>query len=135
MVTHGRVVETHLYHLVLDHSELLEKRVIHEYPRLEIPAAARHLYEAYLLDYGLWLDWKHDSSRTSRTPHDPIVFPANSQALDRHVLRLRGLDRRTATCVQCDAVFPREARSYVVRGLCPECYRPADLARQAGIVD
>jgi hypothetical protein len=107
-------------------SELLEKRIIHEYPRLDVPATVRPTHEAYLLDYGLWLDWKRDSTRLPTTLDDLIVFPMNRRALDRHVVSLAGLDRHTATCTHCDAVFPREARSYVVRGLCPECYRPAD---------
>jgi hypothetical protein len=107
-------------------AELLEKRIIHEYPRLDVPAAVRHAYAAYLLDYGLWLDWKRESDRGTGRPEDSAVFPPSRQALEKHVIRLNGLDRRTATCAHCDAVFPREARPYVMRRLCPECYRPAD---------
>jgi hypothetical protein len=106
-------------------SELLEKRIIHEYPRLEVPDRVRHTHLAFLVDYGLWLDWKRDTSRLLETPDDPIVFPTNRSALTRHVIHLGGLDRRTATCVHCAAVFPRDARPYAIRGLCPECYRPA----------
>ncbi len=95
-----------------------------------MPAAVRHTHEAYLLDYGLWLDWKRDGSRRPGTPDDSAVFPPNRQALTRHVIRLSQLDRRTATCAHCDAVFPREARPYVMRRLCPECYRPADREEQ-----
>ena len=109
-------------------AELLEKRIIHEYPRLDVPAAVRHAYAAYLLDYGLWLDWERESDRGTGRPEDSTVFPPNRQDRDKHVIRLNGLDRRTATCAHCDAVFPREARPYVMRRLCPECYRPADDA-------
>ncbi len=106
-------------------SELLEKRIIHEYPRLEVPPAARHTHLAFLVDYGLWLDWKRDTSQLPGQADDPIYFPTNRSALNRHVIHLDGLDRRTATCMHCAAIFPRDARPYALRGLCPECYRPA----------
>jgi hypothetical protein len=108
-------------------SELLEKRIIHEYPRLETPAAVRHTHEAYLLDYGLWLDWKHDSARRPTSREDSVVFPSTQHVLEKHIIQLNGFDQHTVNCAHCDAAFPREARSYAIRGLCPECYRPADL--------
>jgi hypothetical protein len=107
-------------------TELLEKRLIHEYPRLDIPSRIRSTHLAFLVDYGLWLDWKRDSpghveKRNSST------FPSVDGKLERHIVRLERLGgSTTTTCVHCDAVFPRDARSYTLRGLCPECFRPSD---------
>lgn len=106
-------------------TELLEKRIIHEYPRLEVPSRIRSTHLAFVVDYGLWLDWKRDSSRPAET-RNSLTFPNSREGLDRHVIRLESLGGRTTTCIHCAAVFPRDARSYTLRGLCPECFRPSD---------
>jgi hypothetical protein len=104
--------------------ELLEKRMIHEYPRLDIPSRIRSTHLAFLVDYGLWLDWKRDSSRPGEA-RNSSDFPGSAEELERHVIRLKGVGGKTTTCKHCDAVFPRDARSYTLRGLCPECFRPS----------
>jgi hypothetical protein len=107
-------------------TELLEKRMIHEYPRHDIPSRVRSTHVAFLVDYGLWLDWKRDSPRRGET-RNSSAFPDTVEQLELHVIRAKGLGGRTTTCRQCASVFPRDARSYTLRGLCPECFRPAEV--------
>jgi hypothetical protein len=107
-------------------TELLEKRMIHEYPRHDIPSRVRSTHVAFLVDYGLWLDWKRDSPRRGET-RNSSAFPDTVERLELHVIRAKGLGGRTTTCGHCAAVFPRDARSYTLRGLCPECFRPAEV--------
>jgi len=106
-------------------TELLEKRMIHEYPRHEMPSRARSTHLAFLVDYGLWLDWKRDSLQRAGT-RNSSTFPSTDEQFELHVVRLKGLGGRTTSCAHCAAVFPRDSRPYTLRGLCPECFRSAD---------
>lgn len=105
--------------------ELLEKRMIHEYPRSEFPGGLRNDYYAYLLDYGLWLDWQRERARERLSVEDFVPAIEEAQDLKAYLLKTTGIEQSTVACSQCDAVFPRTARPFVLQKLCPEWFRPA----------
>jgi hypothetical protein len=102
--------------------ELLEKRLIHEYPRSELPGDVRAAYSGYVLDYGIWLDWartlQHDPSATDEIPR---ISHENAASYTIDTRPITGTDRLTCSCGH---VFEPSARSYQVRRLCPECFTP-----------
>jgi hypothetical protein len=109
--------------------ELLEKRLIHEYPRAKLPPHVRESHEAYLVDYGLWLDWER-GLRAVDVERDEALVPLWTLDLDRKTIGSLtvgplNLERSMLTCQSCHARFPRECRSFVLKGLCPECFEPA----------
>jgi hypothetical protein len=107
--------------------ELLEKRLIHEFPRRELPPELRDQARGYMLDYDLWLDW---TRAFCRSDEDRDGIPALSEAnAAEHTIDASKINQTDiVTCVHCHAAFPRSARSYNLRGLCPECFEPADAA-------
>jgi hypothetical protein len=82
-----------------------------------------------MLDYGLWLDWTRAFRRVDgEHDHDgiPRLSPANA---GEHMIDASKINQtEIVTCANCHAVFPLSARSYILRGLCPECFEPADTA-------
>jgi hypothetical protein len=106
---------------------LLEKRLIHEFPRGELPPVLRDQVRGYMLDYGLWLDWSRAFCRFDED-HDGIPALSSTNAAEHTIEASKINQTDIVTCVHCHGVFPRSARSYNLRGLCPECFEPADVA-------
>lgn len=105
--------------------ELLEKRLIHEYPSREFPVDLRDDYRAYLLDYGLWLDWERAVIGDVKATDEvlPRLTPADAT---NYVIDIGKISRdNLVSCSNCMAVFPTHCRPFKLRGLCPECYLPA----------
>jgi hypothetical protein len=104
--------------------ELLEKRLIHEYPRSELPGDVRSAYNGYLLDYGTWLDWARTVQRDPSATDEllPRISTANIGKYTIDTAPIATSER--LTCPHCGHVFEPSARSYQVRGLCPECFAP-----------
>jgi hypothetical protein len=105
--------------------ELLEKRLIHDYPREDLPAFAREGSRAYLVDYGLWLDWERTRGIPAGPDVDESALPANKMELaDWHVdpSPIEREDR--VRCPHCGSVFTLEQPAYARKGLCPECFEP-----------
>ncbi|MEA2131599.1 MAG: hypothetical protein QOJ85_4490, partial [Solirubrobacteraceae bacterium] len=105
--------------------ELLEKRLIHDYPREDLPAFAREASRAYLVDYGLWLDWERTRGIPAGPDVDESALPANKTELaDWHVdpSPIEREDR--VRCPHCGSVFTLEQPAYARKGLCPECFEP-----------
>jgi hypothetical protein len=107
--------------------QLLEKRLIHEYPRRELPPELRDQARGYLLDYGLWLDWTRAFCR-QEDDHDGIPELSGANAAEHTIDASKINQTDIVTCVHCNTAFARSARSYNLRGLCPECYEPATAA-------
>ena len=104
--------------------ELLEKRLVHEVPGSRCPAAIRDRYDAFSIDYGLWLDWRvllvgHEDDDPRRTGLG-LENPAGN-VIDVSPV----VSERLRKCPHCDSSFSLDARSYLVRELCPSCFLPA----------
>lgn len=113
--------------------ELLEKRLIHEFPREELPSEVRDRFRGYLVDYGLWLDWERAVATAAGLTEGAEEAPPDLslKGLDAHVIDPSGVDTTSLiVCEQCEALFPEQARSYQMEKLCPECFRPARHADQ-----
>ena len=106
--------------------ELLEKRLIHDHPRDEIPAFARESSHAYLIDYGLWLDWERTRAADGPPgPENPL--PDLSEDLPNWQIDPTQIEREDrVTCPHCGRVFTTDEPSYDRKGLCPECFEPID---------
>ena len=115
--------------------ELLEKRLIHDYPRSELPGEVRAGYTGYLLDYGTWLDWARalQADGAESTELIPRISLANADEYTIDASAIPATER--VTCPHCGHVFEPSSRSYTVRGLCPECFasvadtHPAEASR------
>ena len=76
-----------------------------------------------MLDYGLWLDWSRSSNGVDDEPpqlEEPRAL--RGLTLDSSLLRSQDI----IVCVNCQASFSKDTRSYAVRRLCPTCFEPAD---------
>ena len=105
--------------------ELLEKRLIHEYPSRDFPVELREDYRAYLLDYGLWLDWERAVIGDVKAS-DEVLPRVTLTDVTNYVIDVGKISRdNLVTCNNCRAVFPAHCRPFKLRGLCPECYLPA----------
>ena len=102
--------------------ELLEKRLIHEYPRRELPPELRDHVRGYLLDYGLWLDWTRAFCRIDED-HDGIPELSAANAAEHTIDASKINQTDIVTCRHCHAVFPRSARSFNLRALLPGVLR------------
>ena len=102
--------------------ELLEKRLIHEYPRSELPGDVRAEFSGYLLDYGTWLDWARALRRDETVRREVVarITLENVAHFTVDTSEIPGTER--VTCPHCGHVFEPSARSYEIRGLCPECF-------------
>lgn len=104
--------------------ELLEKRLVHEFPRADLPANIRDKFEGFKLSYGVWLDWQRNLELEANGDHF-------HELLDRGHHQLLCIDtskvnRSYMECAHCQAHFPVNVKAYQVRRLCPECFLPAD---------
>ncbi|MDH3715213.1 MAG: ATP-binding protein [Gammaproteobacteria bacterium] len=108
--------------------ELLEKRLVHEYPRAQLPAKVRTHFEAFLVSYGIWLDWQRPFDRKELAVEKcfDTAKGFKGSLLERLTIDVSLVNRSHITCARCHAQFPQNARSFVVRGLCPECFEPAE---------
>jgi hypothetical protein len=106
--------------------ELLEKRVIHDYPREELPDFARERNRAYLMDYGVWLDWER--TRAGDLPPGPENgLPHDWVEVERWQVDLEQIDHEhELTCPHCGHAFTPDEPSYALKRLCPECFEPVD---------
>ena len=106
--------------------ELLEKRIVHDYPREELPGFAREQSRAYLIDYGVWLDWER--TRAGDVPPGPENgLPSDWPEVERWQVDLDQLDHEhELTCPHCGHAFTPDEPSYALKRLCPECFEPAD---------
>lgn len=108
--------------------ELLEKRLFHDYPRKNLSTEIRTRYDAYVVDYGLWLDWGRAFARPN--PDEEVAIPASAGKATQFVIRAGAIDRTLLQCSSCEASFRPDSRSYRLKGLCPECFEEADPPEQ-----
>jgi hypothetical protein len=108
--------------------ELLEKRLIHDYPTEGMPAFARQGHRAYLVDYGLWLDW--DRTRIGdEVTHEESSLPANEGEFSDWQVDPSSIEREDRlTCPHCGNVFTVDEAAYVRKRLCPLCFEKVDDA-------
>lgn len=101
--------------------ELVEKRLVDAYSRVEVAPNVRNQFDAYLVHYGLWLDW-----RPAPTVLDPMPeFPdLRKETPQKYKIRIDDIDTDTKTCPHCGDHFSAKARSFQVAGLCPQCFNP-----------
>ena len=110
--------------------ELLEKRLIHDLPRRELPPELRDQRAATCSTTASGSTGR-GRSVANEDDHDgiPELSAANAAA---HTIDASKIDQTDiVTCVHCHHAFARSARSYNLRGLCPACYEPADVADAA----
>jgi len=108
--------------------ELLEKRLIHEFPREDLPPETRDRFRGYLVDYGLWLDWERAVATAAGVtePAEEALPDLSLNGMNAHVIDPSAVDTTSLiVCIECEALFPEHARSYQLEKLCPECFRPA----------
>lgn len=100
--------------------ELLEKRIVHEMLRTRVPDVVREKYDGYVIDHGLWLDWRNRSedSRSIESYIPSVPEEADELVINGDLVRTAHLAR----CGPCGAMFPKTARPYVVKRLCPVCF-------------
>lgn len=110
--------------------ELLEKRLIHDHPRDDVPNFARDGWHAYLIDYGLWLDWER--TRAADGPPGPEnALPESVTDMRHWQIDPSQIEREDlVTCPHCGRVFTTDEPSYDRKRLCPECFEPV-----VGMVD
>ena len=113
--------------------ELLEKRLVHEHPPGQLPAKVRIHYEAFQVSYGVWLDWERPFDRKELAVEKcfDTAKGFKKNLLERLKIDVSLVNRSHITCARCHAQFPENARSFVVRGLCPECFEPARKSAKA----
>ena len=100
--------------------ELLEGRLVHEH-RDQLPAALREDYDAYDLDYGLWLDWLTALSADDIDQHRVSIEWAKIDTSSL-VIDSEGVDLKFRECGSCGTRFSEQALSFQVKRLCPECF-------------
>lgn len=84
--------------------------------------SVRDEFVGFLLDFGLWLDWRpviREGAASEAEPED-VLLKASPKELTLNC-RLIRVDT-TVTCRNCGACFEKSARAHVVRRLCPECF-------------
>ena len=127
--TGGRLfLITHEEHDELENAvdDLLEKRVIHEYPSTRLTEAIRSKYRAYLVQYGLWLDWQNMVSDSDALSKEIFDIPQiTDKTSNNFSIDIGLIERENLVCKNCNASFSKAARSFVVRGLCPTCFQQA----------
>jgi hypothetical protein len=101
--------------------ELLEKRLIHEVPRPEVVPEIRDNYQMYLVDYGLWLDWRNVVGQREDELEE-VDEPFDLSRVADYVVDPRGIEMHDMVrCPHCAATFSIQSRAYQMRELCPEC--------------
>lgn len=101
--------------------ELIEKRLVDSYSRAEVPPNVRNQFDAYLVHYGLWLDWRPTPTALDPMQEIPDLRKAASQ---KYKIKIDDIDTDTKTCPHCGDHFSATARSFQVAGLCPQCFSP-----------
>jgi hypothetical protein len=100
--------------------ELLEKRLIHGYPKTHLTPEIRSHHDGFLIDYGLWLDWQYSTHHAkTQEEYTPLL---SLEQVEQLTIDTSVIDRQLLTCQYCHAAFAKDARPYVLRGLCPECF-------------
>ncbi len=108
--------------------ELLEKRLIHDYPREELPGFAREGSRAYLVDYGLWLDWERTRGIQASGDVEESALPADRSVFADWHIDPDPIEREDRVrCQHCGSVFTVEQAAYARKGLCPECFEPVGI--------
>ncbi len=106
--------------------ELIEKRIIDPYSRADVDPDIRTKYDAFVVRYGLWLDWRPvDMSQEEYEQRElPDVCANDAEWLRIHV---GTVDSDTLKCPHCGGHFRSTARPYVIAGLCPNCYQRQEI--------
>lgn len=110
--------------------ELVQKRLIDEYSRSELGPDIRTKYDAFLVHYGLWLDWRSQDILTDKHRVDELPAIAADDA-KRFQIEIDQIDSDMRTCQHCGDHFSSQTRSFRVAGLCPNCFQgvsPTPLA-------
>ena len=104
--------------------ELFEKRFIHDFDLTAVSPTLRTEFQAFLLDYGLFLDWQRvrSASMGAGSKEDQPEL-GSREILAAHTIDLSAIGQvEMITCPSCTARFLPDERSYVVKGLCPVCF-------------
>jgi len=105
--------------------ELFEKRFIHDFDQQGIPAPVRARLGIYTVDYGLYLDWDRSTDRPRNSVQSPRFN--SPQGLQPYLLDLTALGHEDLKqCPSCQSHFSPSAKSFRLKGLCPECFEFAE---------
>jgi uncharacterized CHY-type Zn-finger protein len=106
---------------------LLRARILNEYPEVRLDIEIRALYKAYILSYGVYLDWERSldqSLKRSDIKEDFLPYIDSTKVeqyeLDKKTLSI--IDKEQVLCPHCDEFFSVKQRPYEKKGLCPYCF-------------
>lgn len=104
-------------HEALD--ELLEKRLISEWPIQFIDPVVRPDYDIYSLDYGVCLDWQR---ALFESPKQIGVPKLSKRTISLYTLKVGAMKGLFENCDKCDHEFVKTAPAFAKKGLCPACF-------------
>jgi hypothetical protein len=103
--------------------ELLEKRLIDQFPISNMAPGMATRYDAFIVHYGLWLGWRHCLQAYGN--YSLIEIPVVQLAdVKKYTLDTSLIEKGFLTCSNCGDVFSVTSRPYKVAGLCPQCFKP-----------
>lgn len=110
-------------HNALD--ELLEKRLIHPCPVDMLSTTVASSHRAFLLGHAFWVGWARRDAETVRDAEQSDVWQAVTEGnVGAFTITPDILDTQRIHCRECGNVFAPEAKSYVLKRLCPSCFEP-----------
>lgn len=102
--------------------ELIEKRLIDSYAKAQLDPDIRTKFDAFLVHYGLWLDWRPlDVTPENYEQGEIPNICASDSAL--YKVEMSEIDADIRTCPHCGDHFSSRARPFHMAGLCPNCYK------------
>jgi hypothetical protein len=101
--------------------ELLEKRFLHDVPKVRLAPTLIDKYYAFIVDYGTWLEWQRErsapSSDDATNVHPQVAVDPARFSVETSLVSTANLVR----CTNCDQWFARDTKLFVKRGICPFC--------------
>jgi hypothetical protein len=112
------------------HASIPVRSDLHKhFPRARLPIHVRDEYDGYLVDYGLWLDWERGFKGADIENEEALlplsILDLDKKTVDAQAVGAISIDLTKMTCGSSNARFSEDARSYQLKGLCPECFEPA----------
>jgi hypothetical protein len=104
--------------------ELVEKRFLHDVPRERLPAPLVDRYDAYIIDYGTWLEWRRVARPASERGAKEDTITGLAHEIEAICVDVSGVQRNDlirCTNPNCEQWFARDVKLYVRRGICPHC--------------
>lgn len=107
--------------------ELVAKRVIHPLADDDLPAGADVDWRGYELSYGIFHEWHRAATFSNKANADRLrwkdIKDLREGDFQKFILKIKQNPGITKKCVSCGKQYSTAAHSYVVRRLCPHCYR------------